>query len=384
MANHSKDKPAPLRRPLSTGQRVWERIIENSLLCCGLLSIAITITIAAVLIVGSYDFFQDAEYDPQLREAVAQFLKDPKPDKLSDSEYQVIRQASERWVAAHGPLDTQDADYKIIQDAIDRGIIKGRPPVTVWYFLTGTQWTAGFGAGARYGILPLLIGTLMVAVIGALVALPIGLTTAIYLSEYADPRVRSIAKPTLELLAGIPTVVYGFFAVNTITPFLAQIIPGLNEPYNQLSGGIVVGIMIIPMVASLSEDAMRSVPRSLRDASYALGATQYETSVKVVLPAALSGVVASFILAISRAIGETMAVSLACGDRPGIPSPLWDPREGFATMTAFIVRIAKGDVVHGSTDFNGLFAVGLTLFIMTLGMNVIAQWVSSRYRMVYQ
>jgi phosphate transport system permease protein len=254
------------------------------------------------------------------------------------------------------------------------------PNVSIWYFFTGTEWTASF-LNAKYGIWPLLIGTLWVAVIAAFIALPIGLTTAIYLSEYASPRVRNIAKPTLELLAGIPTVVYGFFAVNSITPFLDYFIPNLGHPYNMISGGIVVGIMIIPMVASLSEDALRSVPRSLRDASYALGANQFETSVKVVLPAALSGVIASFILGISRAIGETMAVSLACGDRTVFSL---DPRGSIATMTSFIVRIAKGDVQHGSTDFNSLFAVGLTLFTMTLLMNIGADWVRRRYRQVYQ
>jgi len=254
------------------------------------------------------------------------------------------------------------------------------PNVSVWYFFTGTEWTASF-ANPRYGILPLFTGTMMVALIAGAIALPIGLTTAIYLSEYASPRVRNIAKPTLELLAGIPTVVYGFFAVNTVTPLLAQIIPGLGQPYNMIGGGVVVGIMIIPMIASLSEDALRSVPRALRDGSYALGANQFETSVKVVVPAALSGVVASFILGISRAIGETMAVSLACGDRTVFSL---DPRQSIATMTSFIVRIAKGDVQHGSTDFNSLFAVGLTLFLMTLVMNILADWVRVRYRQVYQ
>src|SRR5262249_13494714 len=195
------------------------------------------------------------------------------------------------------------------------------------------------------------------------------------------PRVRGIAKPTLELLAGIPTVVYGFFALTTVTPFLALFIPRLGDPTNQLSGGIVVGIMIIPMVASLSEDALRAVPRPLRDASIALGANKFETSVKVVLPAALSGVTASFLLAISRAIGETMAVSLACGEMAKFTL---DPREGIATMTSFIVRIAKGDVPHGSTDFNSLFAVGALLFFITLGMNLLAQRVLRRYRQGFQ
>lgn len=254
------------------------------------------------------------------------------------------------------------------------------PKVSVWYFFTGREWSAGF-ADAKYGIVPLVVGTLSVAVIAVLVAAPIGLTTAIYLSEYAGPRFRAFVKPTLELLAGIPTVVYGYFAITAVTPFLAFFIPGLEQPNNQISGGIVVGIMILPMIASLSEDAIRAVPRSLREGSYALGANQFETSVRVVVPAALSGIVASFILAISRAIGETMAVSLACGEEAKLTL---DPRVGIATMTSFIVRIAKGDVQHGSTDFNSLFAVAATLFFITFGMNIIAQWVLSRYRQVYQ
>jgi phosphate transport system permease protein len=254
------------------------------------------------------------------------------------------------------------------------------PNVSVWYFFAGTEWSAGF-EGAHYGILPLVAGTVMVAVIASLVAIPIGLATALYLSEYAGPRVRNIAKPTLELLAGIPTVVYGYFAVTTVTPVLALLVPGLDQPYNQLSGGIVVGIMILPMVASLSEDSLRAVPRSLREGSYALGANKFETSLRVVLPAGLSGVLASFILAISRAVGETMAVSLACGGKPKLSL---DPREGIATMTSFIVRISGGDVQHGSTDFNSLFAVAGTLFFMTLVMNVFAQWILRRYRQVYQ
>lgn len=322
---------ALLRKGRSPTQIVRERVIEFALLCCGLLSILVTVAIAGVVLFGSFEFFT-----------------------------------------------THDGAPMALRDIWDR----------VLYFFTGPEWSAGF-AEARYGILPLLIGTVMVAFIAAIIALPIGLTTAIYLSEYAYPRTRAWAKPTLELLAGIPTVVYGFFAVTTVTPFLATFIPGLGNPYNQLSGGIVVGIMIIPMVASLSEDALRAVPRSLRDGAIALGANRFETSVKVVLPAALSGVTASFLLAISRAVGETMAVSLACGDQAlnlneGGFLKIFDPREGMATMTSFIVRIAKGDVQHGSTDFNSLFAVAGLLFFMTLLMNLTANRVLRRYRQVYQ
>ena len=254
------------------------------------------------------------------------------------------------------------------------------PTVSIKYFFTGTEWTAGF-EDAKYSILPLLTGTIMVAVIAAVLALPIGLISAIYLSEYANKPVRLLLKPTLELLAGIPTVVYGYFAVFAITPMLQMFIPGLDPVTNQLSGGIVVAIMILPMVASLSEDAMRMVPGSLREASYALGATKFETSTKVVVPAALSGILASFLLAISRAIGETMAVTLACGGQPKLTL---DPREGLATMTGFIARIAQGDVQHGTTLFNSLFAVAAVLFVVTLAMNMLAQWILTKYRQVYQ
>ncbi len=254
------------------------------------------------------------------------------------------------------------------------------PTVSIKYFFTGTEWTAGF-EDAKYSILPLLTGTIMVAVIAAVLALPIGLISAIYLSEYANKPVRLLLKPTLELLAGIPTVVYGYFAVFAITPMLHMFIPGLDPVTNQLSGGIVVAIMILPMVASLSEDAMRMVPGSLREASYALGATKFETSTKVVVPAALSGILASFLLAISRAIGETMAVTLACGGQPKLTL---DPREGLATMTGFIARIAQGDVQHGTTLFNSLFAVAAVLFVVTLAMNMLAQWILTKYRQVYQ
>lgn len=254
------------------------------------------------------------------------------------------------------------------------------PTVSISYFFTGTEWTAGF-EDAKYSILPLLTGTIMVAVIAAVLALPMGLISAIYLSEYANKPVRLLLKPTLELLAGIPTVVYGYFAVFAITPMLQMFIPGLDPVTNQLSGGIVVAIMILPMVASLSEDAMRMVPGSLREASYALGATKFETSTKVVVPAALSGILASFLLAISRAIGETMAVTLACGGQPKLTL---DPREGLATMTGFIARIAQGDVQHGTTLFNSLFAVAAVLFVVTLAMNMLAQWILTKYRQVYQ
>ncbi len=344
MSNEVPDATPKVVKPQinRTLQRLREKFIEWTLAACGLLSIVVTLAIATVVLVGSAEFF---------------LYKDVPTAK-----------AGEKADAKSG---------KTHLERMDAGEVADR----VGYFFTGTEWTTGF-QNPKYGILPLFVGTMLVAIIAAAIALPIGLTTAIYLSEYASPRMRAYAKPTLELLAGIPTIVYGFFAVTTITPFLVYLFgTSINDPTNQLAGGIVVGIMIIPMVASLSEDALRAVPRALRDGAIALGANKFETSVKVVLPAALSGVTASFILAISRAIGETMAVSLACGDRTQFT---FDPRQGLATMTSFIVRVAKGDMQHGTTDFNSMFAVAGMLFFMTLFMNLGAQVMLRRYRQVYQ
>jgi phosphate transport system permease protein len=227
-------------------------------------------------------------------------------------------------------------------------------------------------------MLPLLTGTLMVTVIAAVLALPAGVLTAIFLSEYAGPRLRAVLKPALEILAGIPTVVYGYFALTTVTPLLQQWLPDV-KPNNQLSGGIVVAIMILPMVTSLSEDSLRSVSRTLRDASYALGANRFETATRVVLPAAFSGVTASFLLAVGRAMGETMAVSLACG---GTPMLSFDPRVGAATITSYIANVAVGDVMHSGTQFLSLFALALVLFVITLLTNLTGVFIWRRYRQV--
>ena len=250
--------------------------------------------------------------------------------------------------------------------------------VGVWEFLTGTRWTPILKPRS-YGVLPLINGTLLVAFLAAIVALPVGLATAIYLAEYAHDKVRRIIKPILEVLAGIPTVVYGYFALTFVTPQLQWIFPDMIV-FNALSAGVVMGIMIIPMVSSLSEDAMISVPRSLRQAAYALGATKLETSVKVVVPAALSGIVASFILAISRAIGETMLVTIAAGATPRMTA---NPLDSIQTMTAYIVQLALGEAPHGSLEYNTIFAVGLVLFFMTLGMNLLGHWVVRKWRQAY-
>ncbi|MBX9590896.1 MAG: phosphate ABC transporter permease subunit PstC [Hyphomonadaceae bacterium] len=250
--------------------------------------------------------------------------------------------------------------------------------VPVITFLTDTVWTPLF-ADPRYGIMPLLCGTLVSTLVALAVAAPLGLTAALYLSEFAGPRVREFIKPTLELLSGVPTVVYGFFALLFVTPILQKIVPGLPG-FNMLSAGIVIGIMIIPYVASLSEDAMRAVPQGLRDASYGLGATKLETAVKVVLPAATSGVAAAFVLGISRAVGETMIVAIAAGTQPNLTL---DPREPAATITAFIVQVALGDLPHGSLPYQSIFAAGLMLFLLTLAFNIFSFWLRARYREVY-
>jgi phosphate transport system permease protein len=250
--------------------------------------------------------------------------------------------------------------------------------VPIAEFLFGTEWTPLF-AMPRFGVLPLVVGTTMVSLIAMLVALPMGLLSAIYLSEYADSRLRRVVKPVLELLAGIPTVVYGYFALLFVTPLLQRVIPSLAG-FNALGPGIVMGIMILPLVSSLSEDAMRGVPRGLREGSYALGATRMQTSLRVVVPAAFSGITAAFILAVSRAIGETMIVAIAAGQQPRFT---WDPTVPVETMTAYIVQISLGDTPQGTLEYRTIFAVGMLLFIGTFGLNLVSAWLRERFREEY-
>ena len=253
--------------------------------------------------------------------------------------------------------------------------------VSVVEFLTGTVWTPTF-ANQSFGVLPLLNATLLIAALAMVVALPLGVLVAIYLSEYAHPRVRSIVKPVLEILAGIPTVVYGYFALQFITPNVLQaIFGGSVNIFNAAAASMAMGIMILPMVASLSEDAMRAVPQSLREGAYGLGANRYEVSTRVVVPAALSGIVGAFILAGSRAVGETMIVAIAAGLQPNLS---WNPFEGMATMTAFIVGVALGDTPRGTIEYSTIFAVGTLLFVATLVLNILAQWLLGRFREVYE
>ena len=247
--------------------------------------------------------------------------------------------------------------------------------VSIREFLTDTRWAPTFNP-AHYGIAPLLAGTALIAGGAALVAVPLGLGSAIYLSEYAPDRARRILKPLLELLAGIPTVVYGYFALTFATPLLRRIVPDL-EVFNALSAFITVGIMITPMICSLSEDAMLAVPRSLREAGFALGATRLEVALKVVLPAAFSGVVSAVLLAVSRAVGETMIVALAAGSTPKLTL---NPLESIQTMTGYIAQVAQGDLEVGSPAYTSMYAVGTALFVMTLASNLAARAISRRYR----
>ena len=251
--------------------------------------------------------------------------------------------------------------------------------VSLIEFFTSTKWNPQI---SQFGILPLVNATLMTSAIAMIVALPLGLSVAIYLSEYASERARGFIKPTLEVLAGIPTVVYGYFALTFMTPILRTVFGrDVVSIYNTASAGIVIGILILPLVSSISEDALSAVPRSLREAAYAIGATKLETAVKVVLPAAFSGISAAFIVAISRAIGETMIVAIASGASPNFTFNPFKPAE---TMTGHIVRISGGDLSYDSIDYNSVFAIGLMLFFMTLILNMISQRVVRRFREVYE
>ena len=251
--------------------------------------------------------------------------------------------------------------------------------VSPWEFFFGTRWVPLLEPSS-YGILPLLWGTMQITILAAFIAIPLGLASAIYLSEYASERMRAWVKPVLELLAGIPTVVYGYFALTFVTPMLRKVIPDI-QVFNALSGAIVVGIMILPMIATLSDNALRAVPVSLRQAGYAVGATSFEVTTRIVVPAGLSGVMASFLLAISRAIGETMAVTLAAGQTPNLSL---SPLESIQTMTAYIVQVSLGDTPSGGIAYQTLFAVAMVLFVITLLINVVSQLILNRYREVYE
>lgn len=253
------------------------------------------------------------------------------------------------------------------------------PDVNLRDFFTTTTWQPSIG---KFGVLPLVNSTLITTFCAMLIALPLGLAAAIYLSEYASHKARSILKPILEILAGIPTVVYGYFALNFMTPLLRGLFGENNvQVYNMLSAGLVMGIMILPLVSSMSEDALSAVPHSLREAAYGLGATRFETALHVVVPAALSGIIAAFIIGISRAIGETMIVAIAAGSGPAFT---FNPLQGAETMTGYIARISGGDLAYDTPDYNSIFAVGLLLFAITLALNIVSRRLVGKYREVYE
>ncbi len=253
------------------------------------------------------------------------------------------------------------------------------PDVTLGEFFGSFEWNPLLGSEKHFGIWPLVSGTLLVMAIAASFALPIGLITAVYLSEYASPRIRSVLKPALEILAGIPTVVYGFFALTVITPMLQKLTPAFGS-YNAMSAGLATGIMVLPIVCSMSEDSLRAVPRSLRDGAFALGGTRFDVSVKVVIPAALSGIVAAFLLAISRAVGETMIVALAAG---GIAQITANPAAEVQTMTAYLVQIFLGDAPATGVEYKSSYAVAAMLFVMTFALTMVGQWTLRRFREEY-
>jgi len=250
--------------------------------------------------------------------------------------------------------------------------------VPLWDFLTDSQWTPLF-SDAHFGITVLLSGTLTSSAVALCIAIPLGTIIAIYLSEFAGHKTRETLKPTLELLSGVPTIIYGYFALLFVTPLLQKVFPGLPG-FNVLSAGLVMGIMIIPYVSSLSEDAMRAVPMSLREGSYAMGATRFQTAVKVVVPAALSGIASAYILGVSRAVGETMILAVAAGMQPNLT---FNPMEPAATITSYIVQVALGDLPHGSVGYQTIFAAGLTLMVITLTFNLLGHWMRRRFREAY-
>jgi phosphate transport system permease protein len=250
--------------------------------------------------------------------------------------------------------------------------------VPLWTFLTDSQWTPLF-SDAHFGISVLLAGTLSSSLVALSIAIPVGTVIAIYLSEFAGHRIREVLKPSLELLSGVPTIIYGFFALLFVTPLLQKVMPELPG-FNILSAGLVMGIMIIPYVSSLSEDAMRSVPMSLREGSYAMGATRFQTAIKVVVPASFSGIAAAYILGISRAVGETMILAVAAGMQPNLTL---NPLEPAATVTSYIVQVALGDLPHGSVGYQTIFAAGLTLFLITLFFNLAGFWLRRKFREAY-
>lgn len=369
--------------------RFGERMISLLLLFSGIVSIFTTIGIVVVLGSESLLFFTPPAWLDSFKETDFQIY--PTDTTFEVSGGGAPFEVGDQIRIVHEEMLVTAVDVATGTITVERGYngteivphnqhaeINVADTITIGEFFGSVTWQPQLG---NFGIWPLLNATLITSAIAMLVAIPLGLAAAIFLSEYASPRVRAALKPMLELLAGVPTVVYGYFALTFMTPLLRSIF-GVEvvEIYNTTSAGIVVGIMIIPTIASLSEDALRAVPQALREASYGLGATRLETVARVIVPAALSGIVASFILGVSRAVGETMIVSLAAGAGPNFT---FNPFAGAETMTGHIVRISGGDISYNSIDYNSLFAIGLLLFVLTLFLNMISRVVTERFREVY-
>ncbi|MBD2005664.1 MULTISPECIES: phosphate ABC transporter permease subunit PstC [Cyanophyceae] len=304
-----------------------------------------------------------------------------KQPQLSSKLVRDLREKAIEFVLFLAALSSVGVTFAIIGILIEESFLFFQK-VSIVEFLTSTTWSpliADADGKFNYGILPLISGTLVTTAVALLLAVPLGTIAAIYLSEFAKPRVREVVKPALELLAGIPTVVYGYFAFLFVTPLLQKVYPDLPG-FNMLSAGLVIGVMIIPYVSSLSEDAMRAVPVNLREGSYAMGATRLQTALRVVLPAAISGISAAYILGISRAVGETMVVAIAAGGQPNLT---WNPTEPAQTITAYIVAVSLGDLPYGSLEYETIFAAGLTLVLMTLVFNIGGHFLRKRYREIY-
>lgn len=386
MATAVADRVQPMalrRRP-----RVRESLIESFLLLCAVLSILTTLGIVYELGHESLLFFTREQWEATNKELAADVEATSQMISVTNTGSELhpgdkIRIGSEELAVLAISGDTVTVERGVqgtVPSAHTAGASLERSErVTLGEFLGKTEWNPQIG---KFGIWALVNATLMTSLIALLVALPVGLAVAIYLSEYATPRARQVLKPVLEVLAGVPTVVYGYFALTLMTPLLRWLFGADTvKIYNTASAGLVIGILIIPLVSSMSEDALTAVPRSLREAAYALGATKLETAVKVVVPAALSGIAAACILAASRAIGETMIVAIAAGAGAAFTFNPFEPAE---TMTGHIVRISGGDLSYDSMDYNSLFAIGLVLFLMTLGLNIISQRIVRRFREAYE
>jgi phosphate transport system permease protein len=385
-------------RALAKQMRPKESFIQGFLFLCGALSILTTVGIVYILGSESLNFFTRQLWENTNKRLVVEIGAEANTFEVSTS-------GATLNVGETIRINDEVMEITAVEDAmvtVERGLqgtaveahrtgteLFRANRVTPWDLVTSTSWTPQLG---QFGIWPLILGTIMVSIIAMLVALPIGLATAIYLSEYASERARNTLKPILEVLAGIPTVVYGYFALTFMTPVLRAVFGDAVQIFNTASAGIVVGILIIPLVSSMSEDALHAVPQSLRNAAYGLGATKLETSLKVVVPAALSGITAAFVVAISRAIGETMIVAIAAGAGPknfdlgedSLFGYVLNPFHSAETMTGHIVRISGGDLSYDSIDYNSIFAIGLILFAMTLSLNVLSQRIVARFREVYE